>query len=36
MITGIPVPRAKITGRYNPEALDIVSGTSIPKYNTPL
>ena len=36
IITGIPVAMAKITGKYNPDALDMVSGTSIPKYNTPL
>lgn len=36
IITGIPVAMAKITGRYSPDALEIVSGTSIPKYKTPL
>src|SRR5665647_3125203 len=36
MITGIPVAIANINGRYNPEALDMVKGTSMPKYNTPL
>jgi hypothetical protein len=30
-ITGIPVATAKIKGRYNPDALFIVIGISIPK-----
>ena len=31
IITGIPVAMAKTTGRYNPEALLMVIGMSIPK-----
>lgn len=31
IITGIPVAMAKTTGRYNPEALLMVIGISIPK-----
>jgi len=36
MITGIPVAMAKITGNIKPEALLMVMGISMPKYNTPL